>query len=336
MTIALISGCKDKPAEVVAVRSGSSAAGSAAPAPDIDALKAQFAKLMASGDDVGSVAVGAKLVAALRATNPTSHDFAAALTNYGMQLQVTGDWKTARRILEEALAHPAASTDHDLLAEIKFQLGNIYTELRETDKAIGILRSGIALATEVNGVGSEREAVMKEALASALDYAERYSEAEPLFREVLATYEKGDEPIRVGRALTNLGVNLEFQDRDPEALKVYLRAIKDLATTKGYARGALAELHSGLGRIYRRQKRDKLAEESFRRALAVRVEVLGPDHPLVAMDYHNLAVALKDKKQLGEARELCAKALVIRQAQLPADHPYRIGTEELCADLGVK
>jgi len=128
-------------------------------------------------------------------------------------------------------------------------------------------------------------------------------------------------------------VNLEFQERDPEALKLYLRASKDLATTTGYARGALAEMYSGIGRIYRREKQPKQAETSLRKALAVRTEVLGEDHPLVAMDYHNLAVQLKDENKLVEARALCAKALVIRQAKLPADHPYRLGTEELCADL---
>lgn len=333
MVLAVAAGCKDD-ATTKAVEKPP--IGSAAPAiveDSTEALSARFEQLLLDGKDADSIPAGKKLVDALRTKQPASHAFATALTKYGMQLQVTGDWQQSRVVLEEALAHPEAAKDHALLAEIKFQLGALYTELRETDKAIAILRSAIDLVIETNGPDAINVAIYKESLASAYDYAEQYAQAEPLFREVLAIYEKGDDAIRVGRALTNLAVNLEFQDRHAEALKLYLRGVEKLSKAEGYERSGLAEAHSGVGRMHQSEKQYPQAIASFRKALAIRIEVLGPEHPLVGMDYHNLALALRDGKQRREARAACAKALAIRQVKLPADHPYRMGTESLCAEL---
>lgn len=333
LVIALASGCKDKAAPPAPADKGSAVA---SVEDDLAALESRFHHLLDTGDDVGSVAAGKALVDALRAKEPASHRMLDALTKYGMQLQVTGDWKQALVVLEEALAHPAASKDRKLLAEIKFQLGSLYTELHEADKAIGILRSAVDLSIAEYGADASETAVMKESLASALDFGEHYAQAEPLFREVLATYEKEGDPRRIGRATTNLAVNLEFQDRDAEALELYMRGVEAMGANEGYERSSLAEAHSGVGRMHQRQKQYKAAIAAFEKALAIRIEVLGADHPLAALDYHNLAVALRDAKNLPRAREMCGKALAIRQAKLPAEHPYRVGTEDLCAELGLR
>lgn len=335
VVVALVAGCKGKdtaarvepaPAAKVVTTAGSPV--------DLVALTKDFEQRMYSGDDAGSVPAGTKLVEALRKVKPGSHELADAEMKLGMQLQVTGDWKGARTVLEEALAIPAAHTDHALFAHIKFQLGSLYTELREIDMAIPMLESAVQLAADAFPPGDSTHLAMKEALAAAFDFGEKYAQAEPLFREVLAAYEKEGDPNRVGRAFMNLGVNLEFQERDGEALKLYLRAVAVLATSKGYDRSALAEVHSGMGRIYRRQDNMKASIASLRKAIAVRLEAHGdPEHPLIAMDYHNLALALQDVHQLREARELCAKSLAIREAKLPAEHPQRVGTAQLCADL---
>jgi tetratricopeptide (TPR) repeat protein len=302
---------------------------------DIAAQSEKLASLIGV-DDAASIPIAAKLVAELRTQRPDSHELVEALTTYGMQLHVTGDWKQARTVLEEALLLPAASADGELLIELKFQLGALYTELREVDKAVGILRSAVELATAAYGPDADETTRVKESLASAFDFAKEYPLAEPVFREVLAAYEKGGEPTRIGRAATNLAINLEFQDRDPEALKLFVRAVKELSAAKhisSFERGSLAEATSGIGRVQQRQGNLKEAIASYRKALAIRMESLGADHPLVALEYHNLATALRDAKRLPEAREMCAKARAIREVTLPADHPYRRDTEAMCNDL---
>lgn len=340
LVIALSAGCHDSPPPSRPSPAPTAASsGSAATATDdgeIAALQARFDQLSNSDDDAAAVVVGKQLVDALRAKAPASHAYAAALVDYGMELRVTGGWKEARAVLEEAHVHPATVEDRALLVEAKFQLGSLYSELRENEKAIATLRAALELASAGSGPDSVHAAVMKEALASAYDYDEQYDLAEPLFREVLATYAMQKDVVRTSRAAANLALNLEYQQRDAEALQLYQRVLVALANVQGYDRTSVAETYSGIGRIHDRQKQYSDSIAAYRKALAIRIEVLGADHPLVGLDYHNLALGLRAAKKLPEAREMCAKALAIRQATLAADHPHRKGTEQLCAELGVK
>jgi Tfp pilus assembly protein PilF len=63
------------------------------------------------------------------------------------------------------------------------------------------------------------------------------------------------------------------------------------------------------------------AEGSLREALAVALELLGPDHPGVAINLRNLASLLEDTRRLSEAEPLLRQALAIDEAAFGPDHP---------------
>ena len=63
------------------------------------------------------------------------------------------------------------------------------------------------------------------------------------------------------------------------------------------------------------------AELLYRRALVIREEKLGTDHPDVANTLNNLAGLLKTKRDFAEAEPLYRRALGILEEKLGTDHP---------------
>jgi tetratricopeptide (TPR) repeat protein len=63
------------------------------------------------------------------------------------------------------------------------------------------------------------------------------------------------------------------------------------------------------------------ARPLFERALAIREEALGPEHPETATSLNNLAVLLEDQGDLANARPLIERALAIKEKALGPEHP---------------
>jgi tetratricopeptide (TPR) repeat protein len=75
------------------------------------------------------------------------------------------------------------------------------------------------------------------------------------------------------------------------------------------------------------------AEPLMRRALAIDVQSLGPDHPDVATQLNNLARLLKATNQLDEAEALYLRALAIQENSLGTEHPNFAGILSNVAEL---
>jgi tetratricopeptide (TPR) repeat protein len=89
----------------------------------------------------------------------------------------------------------------------------------------------------------------------------------------------------------------------------------------------LSYLHNELGgTLYLAGLYDK-AMGHHRKALAIRLKQLGPEHPHVVMSYYNIAYVYKAKKDLAKAKEYWEKAYAICLKILGPNHPYTKGTK---------
>ena len=82
-----------------------------------------------------------------------------------------------------------------------------------------------------------------------------------------------------------------------------------------------ADRSNGLGFELLNRGRPQEAEKPLRQALAMRVKVLGADHPDTATSYHNLARCLQRLGKVSEALPLYQKALTINEQMLDPLHP---------------
>jgi serine/threonine protein kinase/tetratricopeptide (TPR) repeat protein len=83
----------------------------------------------------------------------------------------------------------------------------------------------------------------------------------------------------------------------------------------------VATLHNNLGEVYRELGDAPEALRRQRKALEIRMRVLGPDHPDIASSLNNLGNALLEAEQNAEAETAYRKAVPIREAALGPDHP---------------
>jgi tetratricopeptide (TPR) repeat protein len=78
---------------------------------------------------------------------------------------------------------------------------------------------------------------------------------------------------------------------------------------------------NNLASLYQAQGKYAEAEPLLQRALAIREQQLGPDHPDTATSLNNLAGLYQDQGRYAEAEPLFQQALAICEQQLGASHP---------------
>jgi tetratricopeptide (TPR) repeat protein len=76
------------------------------------------------------------------------------------------------------------------------------------------------------------------------------------------------------------------------------------------------------------QGREEQAASLLQRALSIREQALGADHPDVAQTLQHLAELSQKQGKPEQAETLYSRALAIREQVLGADHPDTIATRE--------
>jgi Tfp pilus assembly protein PilF len=67
------------------------------------------------------------------------------------------------------------------------------------------------------------------------------------------------------------------------------------------------------------------SEQLYRQALAIKEDLLGPDHPEVALVANNLGTLLQQQHRAAEAADLFRRALAIAEHSYPPGHPTTTG-----------
>jgi len=102
-------------------------------------------------------------------------------------------------------------------------------------------------------------------------------------------------------------------------------ALNNLATSQVESEGigpiGVARALSNIGEVQRAQSRYTEADASFQRALRIKREILGPNHPDIATSLNNLAALRQDFGDLEGAEKLYLDAVPIREKQSPVDRP---------------
>jgi tetratricopeptide (TPR) repeat protein len=223
------------------------------------------------------------LAAAEHASSPEGGALVEALNALGLLCKDLGRYDEARGHYERALAllECAGAADPDDIATLYHNLGGI--EHARGDYAAGerLARRGLTIRTSLDNADSFLIATDKVALAAILDGLTRYVEAERLYLEAVAIFERtpGHLDIELSVALNDLGAQ------------------------------------------YARRGRLEQAEELLTGAVDLKRRALGPRHPDTAVTLNNLAITYKRAGEFSRAAALAAEALAILEEALPADHP---------------
>ena len=154
------------------------------------------------------------------------------------------------------------------------------------------------------------------ALAALLDGQGKVDEAERLYRQALAVFERayGPEHYEVAVNLNNLAALAHAQGRSEEAEQLYRRALAIKEKVLGAEHPDVAMTLNNLAVFYKSNQQYEQAELFYQRALSIFEQTLGPDHLKVAVCLENYAHLLWKMARDDEARELKARAKAIRSA----------------------
>lgn len=128
----------------------------------------------------------------------------------------------------------------------------------------------------------------------------RYPEAESAYRESLAIREAviRDQRLKISIVLNNLGTS--------QSAPLPISVVNTI---------------SNLGEVQRMQRRLLEAKSNFERALALKREILGEEHPDLATAMNNLAAVRQDLGELDEAEKLYLGSIGIREKSANPDRP---------------
>ena len=143
-----------------------------------------------------------------------------------------------------------------------------------------------------------------------------------LLRDELAADARWDLAERAVKALNRAFPDVDYADwPQGERLLPHARTAKGWIESENLRIPEAARLLNRVGfYLYSRGRYDE-SESLIRRALAIREQALGPDHPDTATSLNNLAVLLRFRGRYEESESLIRRALAIREQALGPDHP---------------
>jgi tetratricopeptide (TPR) repeat protein len=230
-------------------------------------------------------------------SEPDRSGEAGALCSLATMLKFQGEYEEVESLYRRALAlaEKGCSPQAPILLDCLYGLALVLVDLARHGEAAALYHRAAAMF-DVPGVDVHDRADALRALAGALAIEGKHAEAEEAFRRSIAIYES-EQARQLGQHHGSgikesqlwLPMNLSF-------------ALRDLA-------GLLA-----------RQFRFVEAESLNRRALAIREESFGANHPDVGQSLQNLAVDLLNLCRYAEAEPLLRRALKLYERALGPNH----------------
>lgn len=235
-----------------------------------------------------------------------------------------GDNFTLLNLALEACRRESGEESDEFAALLSCR-GLALRDLGELEEAQIDLKNALAVLERLHGRSDPLVASLLVDLGGLLVALREEMEALALLEEAVATLEQnqGAEAGLLARARIHLAEALGALGSRQEAEEI----LKRVLAVGPVDRRANAAACSALGRLYSGEGRLRTARAHFKKAVQFGVEAHGGDHPLVAIDLHNLGLVLQSLGDRRQAEEHFRKALQIFTTKLGDDSPRAAWTQ---------
>jgi tetratricopeptide (TPR) repeat protein len=227
-----------------------------------------------------------------------------------------------------------------IAAALHHTVGEIYAQLSEHAHARRHLERALALRVQHAGGAAPATLHSEIAVASLLARQERYDEAEPQLRALLARGRQllpADDPVLFS-ALNDLGITLSGLGRDAEAVAPLTEALAGRRRVLGEQHLATFESLSNLALVRGNLGPTEAAIAAYEQALAAARALADPPRATLLGLENNLGATLQDVERNAEAKPHLEAAAVLASKLFVADHPAVLQIQSnlagLEADLG--
>ncbi|HNH75162.1 MAG TPA: tetratricopeptide repeat protein [Candidatus Obscuribacter sp.] len=238
---------------------------------------------------------GRQVVELNKASHQPPGDIAVNLNALAKMLKKAGKYAESEQAYKEALAvlGPKLQASQDA-ATIHDNLGLVYQEEKQYDKAVAEHQSAYNLYRKLVGDGHKDTAYSQMNLAEAYMGLKDYAKAEPLLNSAKTTIEKteGSSSVAMASLLDNIGMLYSRTDRLAEAEEMQRRAFVLIEKYHGHFSGDAAISLNNLATTYSLENKNDEAKRTAVEACAIATKVLGAHHPMTKRCINNLDAIL--------------------------------------------
>ncbi len=215
------------------------------------------------------------------------------------------------------------ASDPLVKAQVAHTLGAVHHKLGDYKTAERLLREALALREEHLGAETQDTVQSLSALALTVTAQGRFDEAQELSDRTidLARRVLGPDHVDTLGAINNraiLAMDLGHWRRAESLLE---EAYDSYARLEGADDNKAQQVRMNLALVHMRERRFELAEREMRDVLAVRTRVLGSDHPDTLTTAHNVAVILYELGRHDEGLPMQRATVAEMERVLGPDHP---------------
>lgn len=209
-------------------------------------------------------------------------------------------------------------------------LGTLYQQRGDSNDALAVFERARQGFIKALGEESPEAIESGQRLADAYAAAEKWKQAEPLYRASLerARAAKPVDAEAVASACTDLGLALDAQQQWDSALKLYKEAEALRRKALGDDDPQVAECLNNQGRVHLKQGDLKMAEKQIRAALAIDEKALSERDPAVVDDLRRLAAVLFKAGKVAESGQVGQRAEKLDAERLPTPTAKRLPAPE--------
>ncbi len=234
---------------------------------------------------------GRQVVELNKVTHEQPADIAVNLNALAKMYKKAGKYVESEQTYKEALAvlGPKLQATQDA-ATIHDNLGLVYQEEKQFDKAVAEHQSAYNLYRKLFGDGHKDTAYCQINLAEAYIGLKDYTKAEPLLNSAKITIEKteGASSVAMASLLDNIGKLYSRTDRLAEAEEMQRRAFVLIEKYRGHFSGDAAINLNNLATTYSLENKNDEAKRTAVEACAIATKVFGAQHPMTKRCIANL------------------------------------------------
>jgi len=221
----------------------------------------------------------------------------------------------AERLFRQALTIEEDNEEHHKAALDRIALGEVYHLMARFAEAR--LAYEEALAVFKDEQDFDEVAIVLAGLASISATQQKYTQAVTYLNQATVLLKKTGPAGWLAELRTANGFGMVYfaQGKYNKSEK-YLRKALAIASARGVVGGVfpavgLAETLNNLASVYVSQRKYKIAEETYIRALTLEQSAVGPTHPALASMYFNLGCLYVVTDRLGNADDQLRRSLAI-------------------------
>lgn len=225
----------------------------------------------------------------------------------------------ARSHLTTALSSASQANLGEQVAVLKISLGELLIRQGDYDAAEDVLRDTVELYEKDPRLQNDpQRPVALSDLARTYEGRGRYSRADDLYQEAIELLSKQtpNDAVRMAMVRNNQAANYYMAGQFDASRELFQTVLESLQSRLGENHLRVAEVYANLGWLAMETGNQTLASQHWKTSLAGMKQSVGDDHPRVAeiMSYLGRAEAVLGNT--GQASELLAEALDLREQHL--------------------